>query len=88
MDAPTIHLEGPASNPNTPHGKTRVVQKNINSGGGTYGSERRVSYRALRNAGVSAEDSKKAIGLADKYFEKLGVTINTPTRIPKDRIKR
>lgn len=84
-NAPAIHLEGSASNKSTPHGKTRQVQKDINSGGGTYGSERRVSYRALRVAGLSIQDAKAAVKKADEFFEKLGITLNTPTSTPKDR---
>ncbi|MGG7666647.1 DUF6443 domain-containing protein [Dyadobacter sp. BHUBP1] len=87
-DAPTIHLIGPAVDKTTPHGKTREVQKNLNSGGGTYGSERKVAYRALRAAGLSRADSKVAVRKADDFFSKLGVNFDTPTSIPKDRIKR
>ena len=81
--APGIQLPGPSAKPETPHGKTRRVQKQ--AAGGTYGAERRVGYKALRAAGLSPENARVAIQQADRYFESLGVTKLTPTRRPRDR---
>ena len=74
---------GSIHDPNSAHRLTRPSQRL--PGGGTYGSERRFSYRALRDAGVPKDSAKKIVREADKYFESIGVDINTPTRIPGDR---
>lgn len=81
--APGIRLDGPANVPGTPHNLTRPVQRQ--AGGGTYGAERRIGYKALRKAGVDKVDARQAISEADDYFQGIGVTPTTPTRIPGDR---
>ena len=81
--APGVRLEGPANVPGTPHNLTRPVQRQ--AGGGTYAAERRIGYKALRRAELSPADARRAIQEADDYFRSIGVTPNTPTRIPGDR---
>lgn len=80
--APGVHLPGPPYG-STPHGIATAVQKQ--RGGGTYGSERRIGYKAMRKAGLSRWEARIKIDQADKYFDSLGVTKSTPTRIPGDR---
>lgn len=84
-DAPAIQLESPANKVGTEHHKATQVQRG--SGGGTYGAERRIGYKALRKAGASKEKARNAIGRADSYFNGIGVTKNTATKIPKNRKK-
>lgn len=55
------------------------------AGGETYGAERRIGYRALREVGLSREQARAAILDADKYFESIGVTKDTVTRRPRNR---
>lgn len=81
--APGIQLPGPANKPGTPHYKATQVQQQ--RGGGTYGAERRIGYKALRRAGVSKKRAREEINRADEYFEGIGVTSETPTRIPGNR---
>jgi len=81
--APGVQLQGPANVRGTPHQLTRPVQRQ--AGGGTYAAERRIGYKALRKAGVDKADARQAIGEADDYFQSIGVTPSTPTRIPGDR---
>ena len=82
-EAPAIQLEGPSTKIGTPHYKATQAQRK--SGGGTYASERRIGYRALREAGVPKETSKKVIRNADEYFKGIGVNLETKTRIPGNR---
>jgi HNH/Endo VII superfamily toxin with a SHH signature len=82
-DAPAVELPGPSTRVGSPHYKATQVQRQ--AGGGTYGAERRIGYKAMRKAGVSAEDARALILKADEYFQKLGVTFSTPTRIPGNR---
>ncbi len=81
--APGIRLDGPPNVPGTPHNLTRPIQREL--GGGTYGAERRIGYKALRKAGESRENARRLIEEADDYFRSIGVDRNTPTRIPGDR---
>ncbi|MGQ7249269.1 RHS repeat-associated core domain-containing protein [Halomonas sp. V046] len=83
-DAPGIQLEGPASSTGTPHHTATQVQRQA-AGGGTYGAERRIGYKALRQSGVSQEESRNAILRADEYFNDIGVEKTTPTRTPGNR---
>jgi hypothetical protein len=78
-----VVLEGPANVRGTPHHATRAVQREL--GGGTYASERRIGYKALRRAGFSEEQARQAIKEADRYFNSIGVGPDTRTRIPADR---
>jgi hypothetical protein len=59
------------------------VQRQL--GGGTYGAERRIGYKALRAAGYSEAEARLIIEEADAYFASIGVTRTTPTRIPGNR---
>ncbi len=82
-DAPAVQLEGPSTRTGSPHHSATQAQRR--SAGGTYGAERRVGYRALREGGVPREASKQLIRQADQYFKGLGVDLNTITRIPGNR---
>jgi RHS repeat-associated protein len=81
--APGLQLLGPASARGTPHHAATQAQRR--AGGGTYGAERKIGYRALRAAGVSADEARANIVRADHYFNSLGVQTSTPTRIPGNR---
>ena len=82
--APAIQLEGPSNQVGTEHYNATKVQRQ--GGGGTYGQERGIAYKALRKAGFSIEESKAYVRYADKYFMgELGLTLDSPTRIPGNR---
>ncbi|MEV6906768.1 RHS repeat-associated core domain-containing protein [Amycolatopsis sp. NPDC051071] len=88
-DAPSIALGSPSSRregpDSTEHGRATAVQV-PKEGRGTYGAERDVAYRALLAAGKSPTEAAAEIARADLYFMgQLGVTLNTPTRIPGTR---
>ncbi len=86
-DAPNVHLKGKANVVGTEHNIATQTQ-NKTVGGGTYGAERRVAYRALRSAGVSRSDAKIFVRKADEYFMgELKMTLSTPTNYPKTRVK-
>ena len=82
-NAPAIQLAGPASKKGTEH--YNATQEQRRAGGGDYGFERKMGYRALRKAGMSKNEARQQIKLADEYFSDLGVNKNTPTRIPGNR---
>ena len=87
FEAPSVHLQGKATTAGTEH-KLATAAQNARrklGDGGTYGAERRVAFRALREAGVSANDAKQLVRQADQYFRNLGVTLDTQTRIPFKR---
>lgn len=82
--APAIQLSGPSTLKGTPHNIATSIQRQ--AGGGTYGAERRIGYKALRRAGLSVDDAKSAIRGADRYFmDELGLTLDSMTRIPGNR---
>jgi hypothetical protein len=81
--APGVQLEGPSTKVGSPH--YNATQSQRTAGGGTYGSERKIGYRALREAGFTREQARSAISEADKYFESIGVTKDTVTRVPGNR---
>jgi RHS repeat-associated protein len=81
--APGTQLSGPANVLGTPHYVATQVQRQ--AGGGTYAAERRIGYEALRRAGLSRENARVEILRADAYFESIGVTPDTTTRIPGNR---
>ena len=82
--APAIQLEGPSNQVGTEHYIATTVQRQ--GGGGTYGQERGIAYKALRKAGFSIEESKAYVRYADNYFMgELGLTLDSPTRIPGNR---
>jgi RHS repeat-associated protein len=81
--APAVELPGPSTRSNTPHWAATVVQRQ--RGGGTFAAERRIGYKALRRAGMSAEEARIEIYRADAYFRSIGVQPSTPTRIPGNR---
>ena len=82
--APGVQL--PGGGRGTPHHAANQVQKQ--RGGGTYADERRIGYKALRRAGLSKQEARRAIGRADSYFESIGVTSGTKTRIPRRYLPR
>ena len=82
-EAPAVQLPGPSTRPETPHYKATRVQRQ--PGGGTYAAERRIGYKALRRAGLSQEEARRALRRADAYFTSLGVILSTVTRIPGNR---
>ncbi|MGE6721329.1 hypothetical protein ACQKGD_29025 [Peribacillus frigoritolerans] len=84
-NAPAIHLQGP-NKKGTEHYKASKVQRQ--SGGGTYASERRIGYKAMRRAGVSRDQARREIKRADKYFGTLKVNPKTKTHIPGNRKRR
>ena len=81
--APAIQLEGPSTKLGSPHYIATQVQ--AQAGGGTFASETRIAYKALRQAGLSSEEARAAIEWGKQYFDSLGVTSATQTRIPLNR---
>ena len=81
--APAVQLPGPSTRVGSPHYNATQAQRR--TGGGTYGAERRVSYRALREAGMSPQQARAAVERSDEYFRSIGVTRSTTTRIPGNR---
>lgn len=87
MEAPAIQLAGPSNKIGTEHYYATSVQRL--KGGGTYGQERGIAYMALRKAGISKNDAKAYVRTADEYFmDKLGLSLDSPTRIPGNRRRR
>ena len=88
MKASAIQLDGPAREiANLHYNATQVQRSTI--GGGTYGAERRIGYRSLREAGFPVDEAKATIRNADKYFmDELGLNLDSPTRIPRNRARR
>jgi RHS repeat-associated protein len=82
-DGPSVQLRGPSTNKWSPHYIATQVQRQ--RGGGTYASERRIGYKALRKSGMSKTDTRTAISEADKHFQSIGVTPSTMMRIPGNR---
>lgn len=81
--APAIQLRGPATRSGTEHNLATLEQRR--PGGGVYDLERIRAYRAMRKGGLSKEEAKQQIRYADDYFQSLGVTSKTTTRIPGNR---
>ena len=87
FNAPARQLDGPSTTKGTPHNIATSIQRE--TGGGTYGAERRIGYKALRRSGLSVDEAKFEIMRADKYFmDELGLTLDSPTRIPGNRRRR
>jgi RHS repeat-associated protein len=82
--APTTPLKGPASMVGTQHHAATQVQRNTILGG-TYGAERKVAFKALVAAEHTPREAVKIIHSADNYFNSIGVTKDTATRVPKNR---
>ena len=81
--APAVQLAGPSTARGTAHYMATQAQRQ--AGGGTYAAERRIAYKALRKAGFDESAARGEIQRADSYFSSIGVTPNTPTRIPGNR---
>jgi hypothetical protein len=81
--APGIQLPGPSTAVSSPHYIATQVQRQ--AGGGTYAAERRIGYKAIRQSGVSQPDARQIISETDNWFQGIGVTPSTPTRIPGNR---
>ena len=82
-DAPAIRLEGSSSTVGSEHYTATQVQRQ--RGGGTYAAERRIGYKAMREAGLPEDLARQAIEVADRYFGGLGLTPSSPTRTPGGR---
>ena len=83
--APGIQLAGPSTAVGTEHYLATQVQRTTLIGG-TYGAERQIAALALRAAGKSPAEVAQALARADAYFiERLGLTLDSPTRIPGNR---
>jgi hypothetical protein len=86
--APGVVLSGPSNTIGTPHNLATQAQRGL-AMGGNYGSERLVAYRALREGGLSIQESLDALERADKYFrECLGIDLDTITNYPGNRTGR
>ncbi|WP_429168079.1 RHS repeat-associated core domain-containing protein [Aeromonas rivipollensis] len=84
MDAPAVQLNGPSTAKGTEHYIATQVQRQ--RGGGTYGSERRIAYKALRRAGLKKSEVRDHINRADEYFMgQLGIELTTPVRQVRNR---
>ncbi|MET4674915.1 YD repeat-containing protein [Luteibacter sp. PvP120] len=81
--APGVQLEGPSTLEGSQHYNATQAQRVI--GGGTYGAERQIAYTALIDAGYTDAMANQALREADLYFKSIGVTTETPTRIPGNR---
>jgi RHS repeat-associated protein len=81
--APAVHLPGPVTTPGTAHYNATRVQRQ--AGGGTYGAERRIGYKALRAAGIDPKTARAVMTKADASFAKINVTRQTCTRLPGNR---
>jgi hypothetical protein len=81
--APGVQLDGPSTTVGTPHYNATQLQRE--AGGGTYGAERQIAYKSLREAGFTKIDAVQAVREADQYFYSIGVTKRTATRIPGNR---
>lgn len=84
--APAILLQGPPGLIGSQHYLATQAQRV--AGGGTYGGERDIGYRALRAAGLSSGDAMDAVERADRYFMgSLCLGLDTPTTYPGNRAK-
>ena len=82
--APVVQLEGPSTRVGSEHYAATSVQRQ--AGGGTYAAERRIGYKAIRRAGLSAQEARCLFAMhVDPYFEKLGFTGDSPMRTVKNR---
>ena len=81
--APGIQLPGPSTVLGSPHYIATQVQRQ--AGGGTYAAERRIGYKALRQAGYSEVEGRQILRETDAWFNSFGVGPTTPTRIPGNR---
>lgn len=82
--APSVQLAGPSHEIGSEHYIATQSQRQRGVGG-TYAAERRVAYRALRRAGLSTDETRCHVMRADSYFSNMGVTGDTPTRVPGNR---
>ena len=81
--APGVALGGPSNKTGTAHNAATAVQRQ--RGGGTYASERRIAYKALRSAGYTRAAARAELRRADAFARQLGLTPLSPTRIPGNR---
>lgn len=81
--APGVQLPGPSTAQGTPHYIATQIQRG--AGGGSYAAERAIAYKALRRAGHTEAQARQIIAETDAYFQGIGVTSSTPTRIPGNR---
>jgi hypothetical protein len=84
-DAPAINLRGGSHMPGSAHDLANHVQSEALVGG-TVSDERAVAAQSLRAAGFDAHEVRAILAEADKYYRHhLGVTDQTPTRVPGNR---
>jgi hypothetical protein len=84
--APGVQLQGPATEAGAPHYEAAQVQRTAGIGG-TYGAECQVASMALTAAGSSPDEVAAALARADSYFmNRLGLTLESPLRIPGNRM--
>jgi hypothetical protein len=83
QQAPGVQLFGPSTAIGSNHYVATQIQRQ--AGGGSLGAERRIGYKALRKAAFSPGEARSAIETADKYFNSIGASSATPTRIPGNR---
>ncbi len=82
--APATQLDGPSSFKGSPHYEAGRIQGQ--PGGGSYGAERRIGYKALRKAGKSPLEARLEIFRADRYYiDQLGWDLDTPLQRPGNR---
>ncbi|QJW82577.1 hypothetical protein [Burkholderia glumae] len=81
--APSVQLSGPSYQQGSEHYMATRVQQQAD--GGTYAAERRIGYKALRRAGLSQAEARCHIQRADAHFSALGVSGDTPLRVPGNR---
>ena len=78
-----VELPGPSTKVGSTHYEATQVQRQ--SGGGTYGAERRIGYKAMRKAGIPQAQDRSIIRIVDEYFKSIGVKHSTKTRVPGNR---
>jgi hypothetical protein len=82
-DALTVQIQGPANQIGTPHYTATQAQGVLD--GGILRAERSIAYKSLRKAGFTKNQAKYLVREADKYFDDLGHTSNSTTRMPGNR---
>ena len=83
--APGVQLPGPSTAAGTPHYLATQAQRV--AGGGTYAAERVIAADSLRAAGYSEAQIQQILSETDAYFQSIGVTPSTATRIPGNRVQ-
>ncbi len=82
-DALTVQIEGPANKIGTLHYNATQAQGVLD--GGILRAERGIAYKSLRKSGFTKNQAKYLVREADKYFDDLGHTLDSTTRMPGNR---